>query len=36
MLLGKMIAIGIPAFSEIGFMSGIAQTDWSWAVGYRF
>ena len=23
--------IGPPAFSEIGFMSGIAQTDWSWA-----
>jgi hypothetical protein len=21
---------GIPAFSEIGFLSGIAQTDWSW------
>jgi hypothetical protein len=24
-------SIGIPAFSEIGFMSGISQTDWSWA-----
>ena len=24
-------SIGIPAFSEISFMSGIAQTDWSWA-----
>jgi len=23
-------SIGIPAFSEIGFLSGIAQTDWSW------
>ncbi|HEY4936378.1 MAG TPA: VCBS repeat-containing protein, partial [Puia sp.] len=24
-------SIGIPAFSEIGFLSGISQTDWSWA-----
>jgi hypothetical protein len=23
-------SIGIPAFSEIAFMSGISQTDWSW------
>jgi hypothetical protein len=23
-------SIGAPAFSEIGFLSGIAQTDWSW------
>jgi hypothetical protein len=23
-------SIGAPAFSEIGFMAGVAQTDWSW------
>ena len=23
-------SIGAPAFSEIGFLSGIAETDWSW------
>ncbi|HXB07829.1 MAG TPA: VCBS repeat-containing protein [Puia sp.] len=28
--LGQNDSIGIPAFSEIGFLSGIAQTDWSW------
>ena len=24
-------SIGAPAFSEIGFLTGISQTDWSWA-----
>jgi hypothetical protein len=28
--LGQNDSIGIPAFSEIGFQSGISQTDWSW------
>jgi hypothetical protein len=28
--LGQNGTIGTPAFSEIGFLSGIAQTDWSW------
>ena len=28
--LGQNGEIGAPAFSEIGFLSGIAQTDWSW------
>jgi hypothetical protein len=27
---GQQGEIGAPAFSEIGFLSGIAQTDWSW------
>ena len=27
---GAKDSIGSPAFSEISFMSGIAQTDWSW------
>jgi hypothetical protein len=27
---GQDDSTGIPAFSEIGFMSGISQTDWSW------
>ncbi|MGI4729282.1 MAG: VCBS repeat-containing protein, partial [Janthinobacterium lividum] len=27
---GQNDSIGSPAFSEISFMSGIAQTDWSW------
>ncbi len=28
--LGQQDSIGSPAFSEISFMSGVAQTDWSW------
>jgi ASPIC and UnbV/FG-GAP-like repeat len=28
---GEGDSIGIPAFSEIGFLSGISQTDWSWS-----
>lgn len=27
---GQLGEIGAPAFSEIGFLSGVAQTDWSW------
>jgi len=27
---GQNDSIGAPAFSEIGFLSGVAQTDWSW------
>jgi hypothetical protein len=28
--LGQNDSIGAPAFSEIAFLSGVAQTDWSW------
>jgi hypothetical protein len=28
--LGQQGKIGAPIYSEIGFLSGIAQTDWSW------
>lgn len=28
--LGQNDSIGAPIFSEISFMSGVAQTDWSW------
>jgi hypothetical protein len=28
---GENDSIGIPAFNEIGYMSGISQTDWSWS-----
>jgi hypothetical protein len=28
--LGQQGKVGDPTFSEIGFLSGIAQTDWSW------
>ncbi len=28
--LGQDDSIGDPAFSEVGFLSGVAQTDWSW------
>jgi hypothetical protein len=27
---GENDSVGMPAFSEVGFMCGIAQTDWSW------
>lgn len=27
---GQQGQVGSPAFSEIGFLSGMAQTDWSW------
>ncbi len=27
---GENDSVGAPAFSEISFMSGVAQTDWSW------
>ncbi len=29
--IGANDSIGVPVFSETGFMSGISQTDWSWA-----
>jgi hypothetical protein len=28
--LGQNDSVGAPTFSEISFMSGVAQTDWSW------
>ncbi|MGY4537778.1 hypothetical protein ACVW0P_002197 [Mucilaginibacter sp. UYNi724] len=28
--LGQNDSIGAPAFAEVAFMSGVAQTDWSW------
>ena len=28
---GENDSVGLPAFSEISFMSGISQTDWSWS-----
>jgi len=28
--LGQQGKIGSPAFSEVGFLSGVSQTDWSW------
>jgi hypothetical protein len=28
---GENDSVGIPAFSEIGFLSGMSQTDWSWS-----
>ena len=28
--LGENDSVGIPAFSETSFLSGLAQTDWSW------
>jgi len=28
--IGQNDSIGIPVFSEVGFMGGMSQTDWSW------
>ena len=28
--IGQQGRIGSPAFSEVGFLSGVSQTDWSW------
>ena len=28
--IGQNDSIGVPVFSQVGFMAGIAETDWSW------